>query len=302
MGTSQTLTRARDLTSWREFTEAIYDIEKEIAERSRETIGHYSRPLYRGQADANWRLVTTLERETKRDMTMARYHRDYIGAAHTLLAGFDEKQRVWEKDADCSYNALNYRAAPNYEFMGYLRHHGFPSPLLDWTTSPWVAAFFAFDNAYSSEKVSVYWFQEHLGKGKSTSSDKPRILTLGPYAAIHRRHFLQQSEYSICYEKRGEEAAFVSHEAAFTGDNWWPQDKVMKFTLPREIRDEAIFELNRMNINPYSLYQSEDALVKTIGNRLFTDGALREELAKIHIGLIRKEQSDALTAEEEEHD
>jgi len=33
---------------------------------------------------------------------------------------------------------------PAYEFMAYLRHNGFPSPLLDWTRSPYVAAYFAF--------------------------------------------------------------------------------------------------------------------------------------------------------------
>ena len=54
---------------------------------------------------------------------------------------------------------------PGIDFMIHLRHHGFPSPLLDWTKSPYIAAFFAFNEATEQDDVAIFSYRETLDWG-----------------------------------------------------------------------------------------------------------------------------------------
>ena len=47
------------------------------------------------------------------------------------------------------------------------------------------------------------------------------------------------------------------------------QDLLIKITLPIEFRSEALRALDMYNVNHYTLFQSEDALVRTVGLRAF---------------------------------
>jgi len=46
-----------------------------------------------------------------------------------------------------------------------------------------------------------------------------------------------------------------------------PVDKLAKLTIPAGERRTALQHLDLMNINPYSLFKSEDSLVRTIARR-----------------------------------
>ncbi len=168
----------------------------------------------------------------------------------------------WWKEYDNVWHSL-----PGYDYLIYLRHHGFPSPLLDWSRSPYVAAQFAFANAYS-DQIAIYAYLEYAGRGKVGGSDAPLIKGIGPYVRSHSRHFLQQSEYTVAYQFRKEGWWYAPHESVFA-DASEEQDRLWKFTLPATERLRVLRILDDYNLNAFSLFQTEETLLETISLREF---------------------------------
>ena len=158
----------------------------------------------------------------------------------------------------------------NYEYLAYLRHHGFPSPLLDWTKSAHIAAFFAFRGHLShGGRVAIFTYCENPGVGSTKVGPRngAKIRTVGSTIRTHRRHFLQQCEYTYCCSKTSE-WYYRSHQEVFDRD-YKSQDIVEKFTIPASERTKALGHLDDLNINAFSLFGSEDGLVSSLAVREF---------------------------------
>lgn len=87
---------------------------------------------------------------------------------------------------------------------------------------------------------------------------------MGPTIATDRKHFLQQSEYSICVKNQGEETYFANHEDV-EGDEG--EDILVKYKIPVSERQKVLKKLDSMNITAYSLFGSEPSLMETLALR-----------------------------------
>jgi hypothetical protein len=163
----------------------------------------------------------------------------------------------------------------HYEYMAYLRHHGFPSPLLDWSRSPYVAAFFAFRHARPGDgkSSSIYVYCDSMTGVTGGAVGERAIRILGPYVRAHPRHFLQQSFYTVCESLNAHSCwEYDSHQSVFECTRPG-QDFLWRFDLPSTERIKVLHQLDEFNLNAYSLFDSDETLLETlwIREQLFRD-------------------------------
>src|SRR5215217_8258202 len=116
------------LNTWAEFKKLVDDLSDYWA--------------FRGQAEQGWHLENAIERTD--------FVQLYKGIEADFLAEFQRGAR----------NYLQKDQTPEHliEWLALMQHHGAPTRLLDFTKSPFIAAYFAFEDCENSpEKNTAIW-------------------------------------------------------------------------------------------------------------------------------------------------
>lgn len=173
--------------SWEEFEVEI----KQFEDPNRKL---WDEVWFRGQADSEWPLFTTLERRAPKTSAVSAYLH-VISEIKPAVETFTDAtfEAIKPQDIDHvsrEYDRFQFLFAEGLTYMTHLRHGGFPSPLLDWTSSPYVAAYFAFARARHKGDVAIYAYRERPENMKIIGSSA-QIMSYGPILKTHKRHFRQ---------------------------------------------------------------------------------------------------------------
>lgn len=121
--------------------------------------------IFRGQAQP-WPLQTTFHRSRRKDLNF--YLQDDLPRLHRKLTG--RTKHIFDLEKPLQLGA----------FMNLIQHHGYPTPLLDWTYSPFVAAWFAFSNLSENNKMYDRVRIFSLNKSELLKLSQFQSLTLAP--------------------------------------------------------------------------------------------------------------------------
>ena len=145
------------------------------------------RYIFRGQPNNQWRLRTSFHRTGRADLE--RYE--------TL--DVPDLLRIFSAVTSHVFHPANPldRAA----LLNLAQHHGYPTPMLDWTWSPYVAAFFAFQhvkrNETSRRKIRIFKLDcaawNELPRADKLFPFMPHLTVLNPLVFGNARAIPQQS-------------------------------------------------------------------------------------------------------------
>lgn len=208
---------------------------------------------YRGQRDAAWTLRTTLHRTT-----IVGSIADHKSYADLVVPRVHEAIEAW---AGKSWNLADSLGLA--EFLAFLQHNGFPTPLLDWTFSPYIAAYFAYESlnhfAPQSEYVAIYSFNAR----KWTNSFKqiydfadftPHVSVLRPRMIGNHKLSLQQGCFTWTNVPDLEEHIRLNERDG--------QKFLVKYQLPSVERPRVMTELSLMGISAVQLMPSIESVCK----------------------------------------
>jgi hypothetical protein len=220
------------------------DFDTELREFFNQTPVDRHRFIFRGQADASWGLQSTLTRATAplQDLDQSSFHKRLV-------------EQFQIESARTSVNLPKFSNKAAWSLLA--RHHGVPSPILDWTRSPYIAQFFAAADGRHDQipgpTRSAVW---GLDLGVLEKLDKPsrsRITVIdSPSLVLRNRRAVEQQSVFLEVSPGWEDSM---------------GDDLIRWTFPQRDRDHALVRLESMGITHTSLLRTLDAAARTARQR-----------------------------------
>lgn len=214
-----------------------------------ETIKKYStlRPdtirLFRGHRESDWQLLPKIARP---DL----FEKDnFLAKEKAIITEFrrmaiPHNQRIFDFSA--------------WDILALAQHHGLPTRLLDWTTNPLIALWFAFKDELNETGYRCVWgfiIERELADIEKTPFNQSGTRAYRPNHITNR--ITNQNGWFTVHRFLKEKETFVRIEY-----NTNLQGKLAKYRFSNDLRIEILNTLDTLGINYYSMFQDLEGLSK----------------------------------------
>ncbi len=215
------------------------------------------RYIFRGQHNSKWLLQTGFHRRNR--YNLSRYERLDIPLLHAETSA--KTKHVFDLTKPLELGA----------FYALIQHHGYPTPLLDWTHSPFVAAYFAFNEKITPsdnvDYVRIFVFDEKnwcsdFYRLQTIKATYPHFSLLKPLALENPRMAPQQSVFTVTNIADIENFLLTRSEVK-------AKSYIYAIDIPIAHRVRALSDLSLMGISAASLFPGLDGICEYHASRNF---------------------------------
>ncbi len=236
------LTPRPDIASWDQF-------------RHWATGQHPRHYIFRGQRQP-FKLATTFHRTWRKNL-----HQWITQDIELLFGSVAENLKYPLQLGNLQHNAA---------IWSILQHHGYPTPMLDWSYSPFVAAYFAFQEAVNSNaSPRIYildrtaWVNRYGKSGFIVDAAPNQLVVVETMPVGNPRHLPQQAISTVT--NIADVEAFIREREEADGVRY-----LTVCDLPISNRPQIMRELELMGITYGSLFPGLDGTCRDMRDRLFT--------------------------------
>jgi hypothetical protein len=213
--------------------------------------------IFRGQSSNKYRLNTSFHRERRYDLL--RYEAEACDQLVQHVNAISSHQ--YDRKNPTDFGAL----------LSLAQHHGFPTPLLDWSKSPYIAAYFAIEtrsrNCSENDNPRFFIFDAMAWQRETTQAahlaDPRPVITLREFVAHNNpRHLPQQSLHTYTNIEDLEAWIRLTEQ----------QNKKRYLTIIDILRSErelAMRDLAYMGVTAATLFPGLDGVCGSLKERFF---------------------------------
>ena len=243
-----------DIEDWMDFLEKIEGV------RTRKKNSY----IFRGQPNFDWLLKPSFMRSFNEP-----YDRSYMLELEKAV------NQDFIKEAYSLINPNLYKETKNMlDWWPIMQHHGAPTRLLDWTGSPYVAAYFAVNQQLDSDGaiwiLCVKTLNETMNNIGNDFSSPQTIQGFTQSNALERIHnyspmfntdrsIVQQSTFTVCENISSEHSSIIENK--FTSNDDYSYYRIR---IKKELKSDFRMRLYSMNIRSATLFPGIDGIGRSM--------------------------------------